>query len=164
MAPVNSAFASGGHVVAVVGGKAPVPLGNLASRIVTKLAQKNAGMTGSQLARELDVTPAAISKATVELIDLGIVRKEPLPVAKNVKLYFLAVTLLDDEAVKRMRARMPPVLLKLIGSKFEGNEDFAVAVIGQLLDYITSLPDSNKVLEQLLSELARRKDAKSVQN
>ena len=161
---VSSAFTNGDRVVAVVGGKAPLPLGSLASRIVTRLSQKNAGVTGSQLARDLDVTPAAISKATTELIALGIVRKEPLPVARNVKLYFLAVTLLDDAAIKRMRARMPPVLLKLIGSKFEGNEDFAVAVIGQLLDYITSLPDSNKVLEQLLSELARRQNAKPVQN
>ena len=161
---VSSAFTNGDRVVAVVGGKAPLPLGSLASRIVTRLSQKNAGVTGSQLARDLDVTPAAISKATTELIALGIVRKEPLPVARNVKLYFLAVTLLDDAAIKRMRARMPAVLLKLIGSKFEGNEDFAVAVIGQLLDYITSLPDSNKVLEQLLSELARRQNAKPVQN
>ena len=131
--------------------------------MVKWLAEKNMGLTGSQLARELDVTPAAVMKATANLIDLGILRKEPLPVAKNVKLYFLAVTLIDDQRIKQLRSKLPAFVLKLIRERFEGNEEFATIIVGQLLDYIGSLPDSNRVLEQLLGEVVKRKDAKMAQ-
>lgn len=163
MKPSDSVYVGSGRSIAIVGGMPPVPLGSLPSRIVKVLAEKNMGLTGSQLARELDVTPAAIMKAASELIDLGIIRKEPLPVAKNVKLYFLAVTIIDEERIKQLRSKLPAIVLKLIKERFEGNEDFATVIVGQLLDYVGSLPDSNKVLEQLLSEMVKRKDGKTAQ-
>ena len=164
MRPSDSVYVGGDRSIAIVGGMPPVPLGNLSSRIVEVLAEKSMGLTGSQLARELDVTPAAIMKATANLIDLGILRKEPLPVAKNVKLYFLAVTIIDEERIKQLRSKLPAIVLKLIRERFEGNEDFATVIVGQLLDYVGNLPDSNKVLEQLLSEMVKRKDGKKAQD
>ena len=164
MRPSDSVYLGSDRSIAIVGGKPPVPLGNLSSRIVKLLAEKNMGLTGSQLARDLGVTPAGIMKATANLIDLGIIRKEPLPVAKNVKLYLLAVTIIDEERIKQLRSRLPEIVLKLIRERFEGNEDFATVIVGQLLDYVGSLPDSNKVLEQLLGEMVKRKNAKMAQD
>jgi DNA-binding transcriptional ArsR family regulator len=140
-------------VIAIVGGRGPIPLENLPGRIVLALAKRGGGLSGSQLARELDVTPAAITKATENLVDLGIVRKEPLPVARNVKLYSLGVTVVDDESVKRLRGTLPPILLKLIGERFRDNESLATIFIGQILDYVKTLPDSASVMEKLLKEL-----------
>ena len=106
MDPSGSVYLSGGDVVAVVGGRPPIPLNHLAARIVATLSKRTGGATGSQLAQELSVTPAAITKATADLVDLGIIRKEPLPVARNVKLYFIAVTVVDEEVVKKLRKEM----------------------------------------------------------
>lgn len=158
MGSPDSLFVTDGRVVAVVGGKGPIPLGNLSARIVVALGRKNGGLTGSQLARELGVTPTAISKAAETLLDLGIVRKEPLPVAKNVKLYFLAMTVIDDVAVKELRKRIPPVLLKLIQDRFRGNEALATVFLGQLLDYVRSLPESDMILQQLLKDMMGAED------
>jgi DNA-binding MarR family transcriptional regulator len=164
MKPSNIVYLQGESVIAIVDGKAPIPLKNLPARIVTTLSRKSIGATGSQLAQELGVTPAAITKAAAELVDFGIVRKEPLPVARNVKLYFLAVTVVDDEVAKQLRKELPPILLKLIGEKFKGNEALATVFVGQLLDYVKGLPESDKVLQQILDELLRSDHAKLAKN
>ena len=155
----DSVIVQGGSVLAIVGGRSPVPLENLPARMVMALSRHNSGATGSQLARELDVTPAAVTKAASGLLDLGIIRKEPLPVARNVKLYYLAVTVVDEEAAKQLRKELPPILLKLIGEKFKGNDTLATVFVGQLLDYVRSLPESDKVLREILEELRRPSNA-----
>lgn len=117
-------------------------------------------MTGSQLAQELGVSPAGVTKAAAELVSLGIVRKEPVPVARNVKLYFLNVTIVDEEAVKRLRKELPPVLLDLIGRRFGDNEALATVYVGQLLEFVRTLPESGKVMERLLHQIAGPENAR----
>ena len=149
----------GNNVVAIVHG-VPIPLENLSASIILSLSRRSSGVTGSQLAQELGVSPAGVTKAAAELVSLGIVRKEPVPVARNVKLYFLNVTIVDEEAVKRLRKELPPVLLDLIGRRFGDNEALATVYVGQLLEFVRTLPESGKVMERLLHQIAGPESAR----
>jgi DNA-binding MarR family transcriptional regulator len=146
-------------VVAIRDG-VPISLENLSAKIILALNKRSSGLTGSQLAQELGVTPAAVTKTGAELVSLGILRKEPVPVARNVKLYFLAVTVVDEEDVKRLRQELPPVLLEILGKRFGENDALATVYVGQLLEFVRSLPQSEKVMERLLQRVVGTENAK----
>src|SRR2546428_8059704 len=132
------AFVDGGRLW-VLAKKEVIELKELPARMVLLLDERSAGMTGTQLAEELHVTPSAIAKAAGHLIELGIVRKDSLPVSRNVKLYSLTVKVLDDKSFKKMREEASPTLLGIFDKKFGGNEKLALIYVNERTEYLKPL-------------------------
>src|SRR2546422_1038704 len=54
----------------------PIELTDLTAKMVLLMNRQVSGMNGAQLARELSVTPSAITKAAKHLVKLGIIRRD----------------------------------------------------------------------------------------
>ena len=157
----NLGFVDGGRLWVLLRGKEPEPLDDTAAQMVLALHKRSGGLTGTQLAKELSVTQSAITKVAAKLEDLGIVRKEPLPVARNVKMYFLAITIIDDRASKEIEKRVPPVLREIVAQKFGGQEKLALAFLDRVMNFLKDLDEDerSKVLDDLMKEITQ--EAKS---
>jgi len=140
------------------GKKRVVVLDNVTARMVRQLSKQGEGMNGVQLARELGVTPPTISKVAKKLLKLGIVRKESLPVSQNVKLYSLAVKVMNDSDFDEIRKTAPPTLLKIMTESLGGNEKMALFYVREMQEYLKSLPESDrgKVVTKLVTEVTGR--------
>ena len=114
------------------------------ARIVLALRRSPDGMTASQLATELRVSQTMVAKAAKELRDLGIVRKEPLKLARNVKLYHLATRIVDDEEIAQIRKRVPQVLQEIMARRFKGQEEVGLVFADQVLRFLGSLKASER--------------------
>ena len=123
------------------------------ARIVLALRRSPDGMTASQLATELRVSQTMVAKAAKELRDLGIVRKEPLKLARNVKLYHLATRIVDDEEIAQIRKRVPQVLQEIMARRFKGQEEVGLVFADQVLRFLGSLKASER--PEVLSEYLR---------
>ena len=109
----------------------------------------------SKLAHELGISQPAASKAARSLVDLGVLRRESLPVAMNVKVYYLAVTLVDDNAMKELQKRTPRIVFDLIRSKFGKQDKVAMTFIDDMFDYVNGLPEESRpaVVEAIMKRL-----------
>lgn len=114
------------------------------ARIVLALRRNEDGMTGSQLAKELEVSQTMVSKAANELRNLGIVRKEPLKLARNVKVYHLATRVIDDKEIGEIKKRVPPMLQEFMSKKFKGQEHVGLVFADQVMKFVSSLPASDR--------------------
>jgi len=153
--PQEVAFFEGGKVLFYGRKKVKELNDDVAARMVQHLSKGGVGMNGAQLAKELDVSPATITKAAKRLLSLGIIRKESLPVSQNVKLYSLTVKVLNDSDFDEIRKGAPPTLLKIMTQNLAGNERMALFYVRELQDYLQSLPDDerSKVVTRILEEV-----------
>lgn len=135
-----------------------VELSDVTVRMVSLLNKGGAGMNGVQLAKVLGVTPPTIAKAAKELLKLGIIRRESLPVSKNVKLYSLAIKVMSESDFDEIRKTASPTLLNIMTQNFAGNERMALFYVREMDDYLQSLPESDraKVVSKLLQEITSR--------
>jgi DNA-binding Lrp family transcriptional regulator len=134
-----------------------VELEDVTARMVMLLNKAGVGMNGVQLAKELGVTPPTITKASRELLKLGIVRKDSLPVSQNVKLYSLRVRVMNEPDFDEIRKTASPTLLRILAQNFAGNEKMALFYVKEMEEYLKSLPESErgKVVTRLLQEMTR---------
>ncbi|MDE1853236.1 MAG: winged helix-turn-helix transcriptional regulator [Thaumarchaeota archaeon] len=130
-----------------------LPSDDTKARIVLSLRRNKEGMTGSQLARELDVSQTMVVKAANELRNLGIVRKEPLKHARNVKVYYLATRIIDDAEIAEMKRRVPPVLQELMAKRFRGQEHVGLVFADQVMRFLARLKAHER--PEVLSEYLR---------
>ena len=140
------------------GKKRVAELEDVTAQMVLLLSRREEGMNGAQLAKELGVTPSTISKSAKQLLKLGIIRKESLPVSQNVKLYSLAITVMNNEDFDQIRKTASPTLLKIMTQDFGGNEKMALFYIKEMDKYLKSLPegDRGKVVAKLMEEMTGR--------
>lgn len=159
--PQEVAFSEGDSVW-FYGKKKVVELEDVTARMVLLLSRRGEGMNGAQLAKELSVTPSTITKSAKQLLKLGIIRKESLPVSQNVKLYTLAITVMNDEDFDAIRMTASPTLLKIMTQDLGGNEKMALFYVREMDEYLKSLPegDRGKVVERLLKEVTGREIGK----
>jgi len=152
--PQEVAFSEGDSVW-FYGKKKVVELEDVTARMVLLLGRRGEGMNGAQLAKELSVTPSTITKSAKQLLKLGIIKKESLPVSQNVKLYTLAITVMNDEDFNAIRKTASPTLLKIMTQDLGGNEKMALFYVREMDEYLKSLPegDRGKVVERLLKEV-----------
>ncbi len=130
-----------------------LPADDTRAKIILALRREKDGLTGSQLARELDVSQTMVAKAAEVLKDLGIVRKEPLKLAKNVKVYYLATRIIDDEEIAEMKKRVPPMLQELMSKRFKGQEHVGLVFADQVMRFLGSLKASER--PEVFSEYMR---------
>ncbi|MDA4130577.1 MAG: hypothetical protein OK457_07380 [Thaumarchaeota archaeon] len=129
----------------VVSGKEVVPLSDVAARIVFLLTKSKEAMSGGQISSLLEVTPSAVTKASAKLVDLGILKRDSLAVAKNIKVYSLAVNIMDERSFESVRKRVPGTLLKRITERLGGHEKLALAFVYQLLDLTDKLSETDRL-------------------
>lgn len=121
-----------------------LPPDDTRSKIVFALRRNREGMTGSLLAKEIGVSRTMVAKAAGELIDLGIVRKEPLKVARNVKIYSLATRIIDDEEIAELKKKIPPMLQVFMAKKFKDQENVGLVFADQVMRFLASMKASNR--------------------
>ena len=133
---------------------------DIPEKVVLALNQEEGGMSGAQLARSLGVTPSAISKATKELLELGIIRRESLPVSQNVKLYSLVVKVKTEEDFDLIRKVVSPTLIEILTKKLRGDENLALIYAWELQDYLKSLNASDRaaVMNTVMREITGRNE------
>lgn len=133
---------------------------DIPARVVLALNKEEGGMSGAQLARTLDVTPSAISKATKELLELGIIRWETLPVSRNVKLFSLVVKVKAEEDFNRIRRSVSPTLVDILTKKLQGDENLALIYAWELNDYLKSLDGADRVavMNKVMQEITGNKE------
>jgi DNA-binding MarR family transcriptional regulator len=136
----------------------PVELTDVTARMVSLLSRQVSGMNGAQLARELGVTPSAITKAARHLVKLGIIRRDSLPVSQNVKLYSLTIRVMNESAFAEIRKTTSPTLLRILTQSFGGEEKMALFYAGEVHEYLKTLPESRwaGVMEKLMKEITGR--------
>jgi DNA-binding MarR family transcriptional regulator len=117
-------------------------LDDVKGRVVMMLHKEPSGMSGSQLAKDLGVSQAAISKAANELIDLGILRKEPLAAARNVKVYYLSIKMIGDKEIADLQKRIPRVLKDAMLQRFGGQERLGLIFADQVMRFLASVKRS----------------------
>ena len=117
-------------------------------------------MTGTQIAKELGVSPSAVTKATKDIVNLGIVRKEALPVASNIKLYTLAVSICDEKEFTAIKDRVSPVLVDIISNQVLGNEKLALLFVDKTMSYLKSIDEKKRgsVLELFLKDTLNKRE------
>jgi DNA-binding HxlR family transcriptional regulator len=113
-------------------------------RILLALRRNKDGMTGSQLAKEIGVSQTMIAKAAEELKDLGIVRKEPLKVARNVKIYYLATRIIGDEEIAELKKKVPPMLQEFMSKRFKDQENVGLVFADQVMRFLASMKASDR--------------------
>ena len=136
----------------------PIELKDVTAKIVLLLNRQVPGMNGAQLARELGVTPSAITKAAKQLVKLGVIRRESLPVSQNVKLYSLSIRVMNEAAFEEIRKTTSPTLLRILTQSFGGDEKMALFYAGEAHEYLKTLPQSGRaeVMERLMEEITGR--------
>lgn len=139
-----------------LGTKDVVELKDVTARIILLLKNQNIGLSGAQLARKLNVTPSAITKAVKQLLRLQIIRRESLPVSPNVKLYTLVVKVMNDEDFEEIRRKTSPTLLKILAQNLAGNEKMALFYAGKMNQYLKSLPQNEAagVMRKVVQEIS----------
>ncbi len=147
-----------GRNVWFYGKRKVVELKDLTAEVILLLNKQSSGMNGVQLARELSVTPSAVTKVAKELLKLGMIRKESLPVSQNVKLYSLAIRVMNENDFEDIRKHSPSTLLEILTKKLGGNEKMALFYVQQMNGYLKSLPepDRAKVVRSLMEEITGR--------
>lgn len=112
-------------------------------------------MSGAQLAKELDVTPSAVSKAVKGLLELGVIRRDSLPISANVKIYTLVVKVKTEEDFERIRQTISPTLIKIFTEKLHGDEKLALIYAWELNDYLRSLSETDRkgVMQKVMHEV-----------
>ena len=129
----------------VVSGNEVAPLSDVAARMVFLLNKSKESMSGGQISSMLEVTPSAVTKASAKLVELGILKRDSLAVAKNVKVYSLAVNIMDEKTFEAVRKRVPLPLLKRIAERLGGHEKLALAFVYQLLDLTDKLSEPDRI-------------------
>jgi DNA-binding Lrp family transcriptional regulator len=131
---------------------------DLPARIVYALNQQEGGMSGAQLAKELYVTPSAVSKAVKGLLELGIIRRDNLPVSPNVKIYALVIKVKTEEDFKHIRKTVSPTLIEILTKRLRGDENLALIYAWELEDYLRSLSESERgaVMQKVMQEVTGR--------
>jgi predicted transcriptional regulator len=155
------ALLQGNSIILVSSEEGPLSLDEVSGRIVTLLNSKREPLTGSQLARELNVGESTITKATDRLVRIGVLRKEPSDIARNVKQYTLLIRVIDNKYIADVEKRVPKAIRDVMTGAFKGHEMLALAFSDQLMDYIAALPDDRRaaVLEEFLKQIGLRKNA-----
>jgi DNA-binding transcriptional regulator LsrR (DeoR family) len=121
-----------------------LPTDDTRAKIVLILRRTQEGMTGSQIAREIGVSQTMVVKAADELKRLGIVRKESLKLAKNVKVYYLATRIIGDEEIAELKKRIPPALQEIMARRFKGQQHVGLVFADQVMRFLSSLKPSER--------------------
>ena len=143
----------------------PVPLDEVSGRIVMYLHNTKKPMTGAQLARELKATDSSITKAADRLVKMGILRRERSEIARNVKVYYLLIRVVDGPTLTQIERRVPPVIREVLLKAFGGEEKMALVFADQLMDYIEVLPKEKQgaVLQALLGRVKENETRRSTE-
>ncbi|MDG6982323.1 MAG: MarR family transcriptional regulator [Nitrososphaerota archaeon] len=143
----------------------PVSLDEVSGRIVMHLHNTKKPMTGAQLARELKATDSSITKAADRLVKMGILRRERSEIARNVKVYYLLIRVVDGPTLAQIERRVPPIVRQLLLEAFGGEEKMALVFADQLMDYIEVLPKDKQgaVLQAFLSRVRENETRRSAE-
>lgn len=150
------AVVRGEKLVLLFSEKEPLSLDEISGQIVLLLNAHNGGMTGSQLARELEVSDSAVSRAAEKLVNAGIIRRERSEIARNVKVYSSLIRVVDEKTIKEIEKRVPPVIRQVINQAFKGQEILGMIFADQLMEYISVLPSDKQ--GSVLQEFLRRRE------
>ena len=121
-----------------------LPPDDTRAKVVFALRRNEEGMTGSLLAKETGVSQTMVAKAAEELIDLGIIRKEPLKVARNVKIYSLATRIIDDDEIAELKKKIPPMLQDFMAKRFKDQESVGLVFADQVMRFLASMKATNR--------------------
>ena len=143
----------------------PVPLDEVSGRVVMHLHNTKKPMTGAQLARELKATDSSITKAADRLVKMGILRRERSEIARNVKVYYLLIRVVDGPTLTQIERRVPPVIREVLLKAFGGEEKMALVFADQLMDYIEVLPKEKQgaVLQAFLGRVRENEARRSAE-